>query len=205
MLVYGILPLQKLKTITSLKIILTFSLQVLFWLLDWWLSTASDHTPTSLGLATWTLEPVFWPRWQLPFSYGTSFIGVRTAWRPGSLSLAVPWPLGFAVAWKTTMLSHRAERADLKGERSPRRYALELFSINIYYNLKLRVERHQKAHSCGQRPSIIIWMGSIYIHMYKTHNFYIYYIALSLCCTAKNVGLSESWQSITATCQQGQL
>lgn len=65
-----------------------------------------------------------------------------------------------------------------------------VFSINICYNLKLRVEGHHKAHSCGQRPSIIIWMGSIYIHMYKTYNFI--YIALFLYCTAQIIGLSES-------------
>lgn len=101
------------------------------------------------------------------------------------------------------MLSHHAERAQLKGKRSPRRSALELFSINICYNL--RIERHNNVHLCGQRPSIIIQMGSIYIHMYKPHSFiyiYIYkyikyYIALSFCCTAQNCWLDAR--------QQGQL
>lgn len=88
-----------------------------------------------------------------------------------------------------TMLSHHAERVDLKGKRSPRRSALELFSINICYNLKPRVERHHKAHSCGQRPSIIIWMGSIYIHMYKTHNF----IYIILYCPLPLLYSTECW------------
>lgn len=156
----------------SLKITLPFCLQVLFWLSGWWRSTASDHTPTSRGPATWTSGPVFWPHWQLPFSSGTSCTGVRTAWRRGSSSSAAPWARAFAAAWRMTMLSHHAERAHLKGERSPRRSALELFSINICYNL--RVERHHNFHLCGQRPSIIIRMGSIYIHMYKPQFLYIY-------------------------------
>lgn len=167
-------------------------MQVLSWLLDWWLSTALDRTPTSRGLVTWTSEPVFWPHWQLPSSYGTSFIGVRTAWHHGSLSLAVPWRLGFAVAWKMTMSSHHAESMDLEQGRSPRRSVL-VFSINICYNLKVRVEGHHKAHSCGQRPSVTIWMGSIYIYMYKTYNF-IYIILPSSSAVQHRIGLSESWQ-----------
>lgn len=78
-----------------------------------------------------------------------------------------------------------------------------VFYINRCYNLKLRVEGHHEAHSCGHRPSIIIWMGSIYIHMYKTYNF-IYIILPSSSTVQRRILGCQNPDSITAVCQPEQ-